>query len=348
MSKAKSCANLDITVIVCTYNRCGDLARALESIAASQVACSVSWEVLVVDNGSTDQTRHAVEGFSRRYSDQFRYYFEPKQGLSFARNAGVANSRGEILVFTDDDVVVEPTWLRNLTAGLFDSRWAGAGGKILPAQKFEPPPWLPDNLFEWGGIFCAYFDLGENPRTLERPPYGANMAFRRSVFAKYGGFRTDLGRNACDKLCNEDTELGRRLLTAGERLRYEPSAVVYHPIPHGRLTPEYFYSWWFDYGRSMIRERGDRPPLCGIPRNYLSLLRFAVRMPAITMRWMVAINRQRRFRNKCWVWHAGGQMRELYQHTVFGKLSNPIWKDAKKGWRSRVSGKESIPSRGCE
>lgn len=330
-----SCATLDITVILCTYNRCQDLAGALESIAASQVVSSVSWEVLVVDNRSTDQTRHVIDGFCRRYPERFRYHFEPKQGLSCARNAGIANSRGAVLAFTDDDVMVEPTWLQNLTASLHNSEWAGAAGRILPAQKFTPPPWLPDDFANWGGILCAYFDLGDNACELKRAPYGANMAFRRSMFAKYGAFRTDLGRNPGDKIGNEDTEFGRRLMAAGERLKYESSAVVYHPIPQGRLTREHFFSWWFDYGRAMIRERGERPAIYGIPRDYLSLLRFAARMPAMTLRWMLAISLQQRFRYKCRVWHAAGQMVELYRRAANGERSKAAdVQEAKSRWSS--------------
>src|SRR5215472_12967431 len=105
-----------VTVVVCTYNRCRDLAVALESIAASEMPSSVWWEVLVVDNNSTDETRDVVHAFCERNADRFRYIFEPKQGLSHARNAGIANSYGEVLAFTDDDVTVSPAWLRHLTA----------------------------------------------------------------------------------------------------------------------------------------------------------------------------------------------------------------------------------------
>lgn len=314
-------AALDITVILCTHNRCGDLVRALESIAASRVTSSVTWEILVVDNNSTDETRNVVEGFCQRDPGRFRYHFEPKQGLSYARNAGIANSRGEILVFTDDDVTVEPTWLQNLTAASHEQDWSGAGGRTLPAQKFTPPPWLPNNLGDWGGIFCAYFDLGEAACELRRPPYGANMAFRRSMFAKYGGFRTDLGRNPGDKIGNEDTEFGRRLIAARERLRYEPLAIVYHPVPEGRITQEFFFSWWFDYGRAMVRERSEQPRVWGIPRDYLSLLRLAAGMPALTLRWLFAGTIQQKFRYKCWIRHAAGQMSELYRRSVAGKNS---------------------------
>ena len=85
-----------ITVVLCTHNRSRDLAVALESIAASEMPSSVCWEVLVVDNNSTDQTRDIVEGFCERYPARFRYLFEPKQGLSYARNAGIADAHGEV------------------------------------------------------------------------------------------------------------------------------------------------------------------------------------------------------------------------------------------------------------
>ena len=313
-------ATLDITVILCTYNRCEVLAGALQSIATSQVASSVTWEVLVVDNNSTDQTRNVVEGFCSRYPGHFRYIFEPNQGLSYARNAGIANSRGQVLAFTDDDVKVEPTWLQNLTAEvLYDSQWAGAGGRTLPAQKFTPPPWLSNDFDDWAGIVFAYFDLGNEAGELNRAPYGANMAFRRAVFAKYGGFRTDLGRNPGDKIGNEDTEFGRRLMAAGERLRYEPSAIVYHPVPHGRVTQEYFFSWWFDYGRAMIRERGDWPDVYGIPWDYLAMINRAAEIPLFSLRGTFALQPQERFRYKCFVWRSKGQLVELYRRSVSRK-----------------------------
>lgn len=318
----QSRANLDITVILCTYNRCRDLAGALESIAASEVLSSVTWEVLVVDNNSTDQTRSTVEDFCRRYPEHFHYVFEPKQGKSHALNTGIANAGGEVLVFVDDDVKVEPTWLQNITAALLhDGEWAGVGGRTLPLQKFEPPDWVPKDFEkDWGGIVFAHFDLGDNASELDRPPYGANMAFRKSVFEKHGGFRIDLGPAPGSQIRNEDTELGRRLLAAGERLRYEPTAVVYHPVPDGRITQGYFLAWWLDYGRARVREFGVRPDVHGIPRDYLRLARSAIRMPVLMLRWLLAIHSaKRRFLYKCWTWKEAGQMVELYSRSIHRK-----------------------------
>ena len=313
----RSRETLDITVILCTYNRCEDLAGALQSIAASQVGSSVTWEALVVDNNSTDQTRSVVERFSRSCPGIFRYIFEPQPGKSYALNTGIANARGEVLAFVDDDVTVEPAWLKNLTAPfLHDSELAGVGGRVLPAQKFIPPSWLPDSFH---GVVFAGFDLGDDATELDHAPYGANMAFRKSAFQKYGGFRIDLGPTPNSQIRNEDTELGRRLLAAGERLRYEPSAVVYHPIPDGRITQQYFFDWWFDYGRALIRERGDRPDVFGIPLDYLSLLSRSAGIPGLLLRWLFAIDPRKRFYNKCLVWKGVGQIVEVYHRSIHRK-----------------------------
>src|SRR5271154_5729585 len=92
-----------ISVIICTYNRSHSLGKTIESVASESLTPSLGWEILVVDNNSKDKTRQVVEGFMFRYPEQIRYIFEPKQGISYARNAGIKESRGEILAFIDDD-----------------------------------------------------------------------------------------------------------------------------------------------------------------------------------------------------------------------------------------------------
>lgn len=309
---AQKSGPMSVTVILCSYNRCGDLAGALESIAASQMPSSVAWEVLVVDNNSTDKTREVTEDFCRRYPGIFRYLLESTPGKSYALNAGIANARGDVLVFTDDDVTMEPTWLQNLTTPFQDGGCAGTSGRTLPAQKFTVPPWLPDNHWDsWAGILCAYFDLGDSPCELLRPPYGANMAFRKSLFEKHGGFRVDLGPRPGNQIRNEDTELGRRLLAAGERLRYVPSAVVYHPVPEGRITQEYFLSWWFDYGRALIREFDEGPDVHGNSRGYFALAGCAAEITYRTMRATFAVVPYKRFIHKCKERLAAGRMTEI-------------------------------------
>jgi glycosyltransferase involved in cell wall biosynthesis len=298
-----------ITVILCTFNRSNSLPKALDSVAAQVLPESVAWEVIVVDNNSSDQTRAVTEDYCRRYPGRFRYLFEPQQGLSRARNAGILDARGEIIAFMDDDVTVGPGWLQNLTASLHGGEWAGAGGRILPPQDFEPPRWLTlGGEMDLGGAL-ALFDLGKAPGELRKAPYGTNMAFRKSMFEKYGTFRVDLGRCGNTLLSNEDTEFGRRLMSGGERLCYEPSAVVYHPVPKERLSKKYFRAWWFAYGRARALERGVRPAILGIPRLFMSIPNLVLRFLSVrTLRWLLALNPQHRFYNKCQVWLTVGEI----------------------------------------
>lgn len=308
---------MNVTVILCTYNRAEILTKTLESLAASVLPQSVCWEVLVVDNNSNDATREVVEDFCRRHTSVFRYLFEPRPGKSVALNTGIRESIGDVLAFVDDDVTVEPAWLRNLTAPLMNGEWAGAGGRTLLAHPFEPPSWMamsgPDAL---GSIIAALFDLGPEPCELDRPPYGANMAFRREMFEKYGFFRTDLGPSPNRDIPrpNEDTEFGRRLMAGRERLRYEPAAVVYHPVISSRIQKNYFLAWFFDYGRAAVREWRRGPDVVGIPRRFFTFLKITgTVLPAESLLWIVALNPRRRFYLKCRVWMRAGVLIEIYR-----------------------------------
>ncbi len=310
-----------ITVILCTHNRCRSLAKALHSVAVIEVPETVEWEVLVVDNNSNDETRDVVEDFSDRYSGRFRYLFEPQQGKSRALNIGIREARGDVLAFIDDDVTVVPTWLMNLTAHLGNGTWAGAGGRILPEQVFSTPGWLPLKG-RYALAPLALFDLGPESGPLAESPFGANMAFQKRVFEKYGGFRTDLGPGvgSGSPQKSEDSEFGNRLLSAGEQLRYEASAVVYHWVPETRVQKKYFLSWWFDKARSDIRAFGIPPgvnwAIAGVP---LYLFR---RLVVWTLRWVIAIDPRYRFDCKLKVWEKAGEIKECYRQSR-GHVGSP-------------------------
>jgi glycosyltransferase involved in cell wall biosynthesis len=302
---------MKVTVILCTFNRCDLLAKALQSVAGSTLSKSVEWEVLVVDNASSDSTPAVVKDFCERYPGRFRYLSEPRPGKSHALNLGIREARGDVLAFMDDDVVVEPTWLQNLTAALNDSKWAGVGGRILPEQPFSPPRWIP--LKNQNALApLAVFDPGIEAGPLADTPFGANMAFRKSMFERYGGFRTDLGPQPGGKpQKSEDSEFGHRLQAAGEVFRYEPSALVYHGVPRNRVRKDYFLAWWFDKARADIRAfgipSGARWFVAGIP---LYLFR---RLAVWTVRWMVALKPSSRFSNKLKAWTAAGEILECYR-----------------------------------
>jgi len=301
---------MKITVILCTYNRCGSLAKVLNSLAVLTLPESVEWEVLVVDNNSSDQTRNVAENFSSRHPGRFCYLFEPQPGKSHALNAGIRKAQGDVLAFLDDDVTVEPTWLHNLTAVLRNGEWAGTGGRIVAEWSRPVPRWL--SLGSRSAMApLVQFDLGDVACELFEPPFGTNMAFRKSMFEKYGGFRTDLGPRPGSEIRSEDSEFGGRLLAAGERLRYEPSAVVYHPVQDNRIEKKYLLAWWFHKGEANIRQFGISPgtrySAAGIPLYMFRNL--AVRM----LKWLLAINPSRRFSNKLKVWTKAGEILECYR-----------------------------------
>jgi glucosyl-dolichyl phosphate glucuronosyltransferase len=309
---------MNITVLVCTFNRCGSLKKALDSVLSQVLPESVTWEVLVVDNNSTDQTREVVENYCRRYPERVRYIFEPNQGLSRARNAGIHEAQGDIIAFTDDDVIAEASWLQNLTGSLHDPKWAGAGGRIVPPQEFDPPEWLTvGGTRDLLGALLPLFDLGDRACEMKRPPYGANMAFRKTVFEKYGLFRADLGRCGYRFLMGEDIEFGNRLMSGGECLRYEPLAVVEHPVPEERLSKKHFRNWWIDFGRTRIIQRAAGPPIFGIPRHFLSLASLVFRhLPSRVLRWMFTVNSQLRFYNECQICMTLGEILQTVRSGV--------------------------------
>jgi glucosyl-dolichyl phosphate glucuronosyltransferase len=321
LSLASGFETMNITLLVCTYNRCESLTKTLNNAVALKLPESIDWEILVVDNNSKDQTRGVIRDFERRYPSRFRYVFESQQGLCYARNAGIREARGEIIAFLDDDVTTEPTWLQNLTATLHDDLFVGAGGRILPEHAFSAPRWLPLRERYALAPLCM-FDVGLEAGRLTEPPIGANMAFRKEMFEKYGYFRTDLGRIGNSLLSNEDTEFGHRLLNAGEPLWYEPSAVVFHPVSESRLRKGYFLAWWFGKGRSDIRQFGIPP---NTKLRYRGIPLYLFRNLAVwTVRWMISINPSLRFSCKLKVWGKAGQILECWQSSKTSECTTPI------------------------
>jgi glycosyltransferase involved in cell wall biosynthesis len=300
---------MKVTVVVCTYNRCDDLRMALTSLASSEVRESMEWEVLVVDNNSTDATSSVVQEFICRYPSRFRYVFEPTPGKSYALNRGIRECQGDILAFTDDDVIVEKEWLAKLTQSLCGSTYAGASGRTLSARDFTPPRWLPMNEY-FAHAPLGLFDRGLDPIDLAEAPFGNNMAFRREVFERYGTFRVDIGPRPGTVLVSEDSEFGERLLAAGERLRYEPAAVLYHAVPAQRVTKKYFLAWWHDKTRSDVRAFGLpcslRWKVAGIP---LPLFRRLFRW---SLQWLFTLDTAKRFSCKLRVWTVRGAIHECY------------------------------------
>ena len=253
---------LEVSVVVCTLNRAASLQRALDSLCV-QTAPSDRFEVLVVDNGSTDETPKVVAELAAR-CPSVRGVHEPRTGLSHARNRGIEEARGEVVAFLDDDATADPGWVESLAGAFADPRVGAAGGKVVLEFPDRRPAWLPPRLEG----FYSGLDLGDEPMTFpdRLGPYGANMAVRRSTLATTGGFSPALGRRGRNLISNEEVELFERVRRSGALIRYEPAAWVRHHIEPERVSRRYLLRRAYAQGRSRAIAQDQHDPARGSAR----------------------------------------------------------------------------------
>jgi glycosyltransferase involved in cell wall biosynthesis len=250
-------ARLSATVLVCTYERADLLRTTLQSLHRLNTARS--WEILVVDNNSRDHTREVVHAFAHASHVPVQYVFEPRQGKSHALNTGLSHVRGDIVVFTDDDVQVAPHWLDRACEPLETEHALDyTGGPVRPLWGSPPPDWLDQTRADlWGTL--AILDYGQESFIFEerrRVPLGVNMAIRRSLVDRIGGFHPELGRRGRSLLGQEQAEFFARARARGVRGRYVPAMEVWHHVSPTRLTRQYFRTWWYWKGVSRARVEG--------------------------------------------------------------------------------------------
>ena len=244
---------LRLSLIMATYNRASEMVRALESVAA-QSAAAAEWECVVVDNNSTDDTAERFAEFAENHKDiNLRMVHERQQGLSYARNRGIAESSGGIIAIIDDDERICPDFIRAYIE-TFDGHpeAASAGGRTVAADPSGRPAWMS----RWTEQPIANpLDLGDEIRQFGRGriPCGGNMAVRRSVIERYGAFDVSLGRSGQSLVGGEESDLFARLARGGEKCIYVPQAVMYHIIPPSKLTDEYFGRLVYNIGVTQRR-----------------------------------------------------------------------------------------------
>ncbi len=236
---------IDVSVIVCTYNRAESLRDTIESLVRQKTqACS--YEIIVVDNNSKDHT----ENIAKSFNGKVKYIFEAKQGLSYARNTGIREAKGQIIAFTDDDVIADSNWILSMYQCFKETKAFAVGGKIERLWNCDRPEWLSDELM--GPLIVQ--DLGFIRKRWDqknRHMIGANMAFHRSIFEKKGGFKEELGRKGDALTGGEDREIFRRMFEGNVPIFYEPNAIIHHKVEPERLTKEYIRHWFLDVGKTL-------------------------------------------------------------------------------------------------
>jgi glycosyltransferase involved in cell wall biosynthesis len=260
---------LDLTIAICTRNRASSLARTLTSITNLAVPDGASWEVIVVNNGSSDSTDAVIASFSRALP--IRREYEANAGLSRARNKAVAEAQGRYIVWTDDDVIVNRNWVSAYLAAF--KRWPQAGvfgGKILPELEKPVPGWLADSLEIVAGAY-AKRDFGDRPMPLTIEPrvipFGANYAIR-SEDQRTRLYNPALGAGSPTGINGEETDVICALLKKGTVGYWVPDAVVAHCIPRERQTIRYIRQFYMAHGRALGYEGATNgtPLLFGAPR----------------------------------------------------------------------------------
>jgi glycosyltransferase involved in cell wall biosynthesis len=249
---------MKFSVIICTYNRGDSLKKTLASLA--KLSTNATWELIVVDNNSTDNTRNIVEEASKTFPVDLRYLFEPEPGKSAAQNTGIRDARGEIIATIDDDAVIGPYWLDRAAEGLERFNCDFVGGRVVPVWGGPRPKWLQDKPgLHWAVI--ALQDLGPQPVEYGVNgvpwPLGVNEATRRDAFTRTGLFDNRLGPIAGTLRNQANREWHLRARAVGVRGFYIPEMVVHHVVPAARLKKKYFRRWlyWHGISRAIIYEK---------------------------------------------------------------------------------------------
>jgi len=236
----------DLSVVICTYNRAELLRLALTTLLRQSPA-NLTYEVVVIDNNSTPETRALVEEFAQSDS-RLRYVRETRQGNAYARNTGVAQARAPIVAFLDDDVTVREQWVEIIARTFAATNADFIGGKVLPRWEVPPPSWLGEA--NWAPI--AALDYGDKPFTITADNslclLTANIAFKKELFSKHGEFSAAVQRAGDSIGSLEDHEFLTRLLRAGVAGLYVPEMIVDAYVGSERMTKAYHRRWHTGHG----------------------------------------------------------------------------------------------------
>lgn len=305
-----------ITVILSTYNGANRLMPVLNSFSNVDGLSNIDFELLIIDNGSTDETYAIISKFQQNFV-WARYIYEGNSGLNNARNRGILEANGEILIFIDDDLEFVKTWLL-----AFDELFINhpnallAGGKLTSVvpHGVQIPSWLAiegDNSFPYITVSVDHGDKVKSiPLATDSMPVGANMAIRKTVFEQYGLFRADLGLKGNSLMPGAEYEFFMRLAQSNIDWHYVPLAQVFHPIKTSQISQSYFLKRTYGVGRvaaktmtlsNDTRKIGTMPLFC-ISLFFEAVIKYFLSLPRS--------NPQKSFYCKAQIYKVLGMIRE--------------------------------------
>jgi len=194
-------------------------------------------EILIINNNSTDNTNEIIHSYSDKLSPYLKKVFEPVQGLSSARNRALAEAKGKIVSFLDDDVIIDPNWLYEIALTFASYNADIVGGKSYLIYSCEKPQWFYNEL----EIFLSKLDYGDKPLFgTRRELFGLNFSVNKETALKAGGFNLKLGRKGNSLLSGEEKEFQNRIIELGGKCVYQPKAIVGHIVPSERMKKKWF------------------------------------------------------------------------------------------------------------
>ncbi|WP_151961545.1 glycosyltransferase [Acinetobacter bereziniae] len=246
---------IKLSVIIPTKNRSKILYKALQSIVNQTLSSREGeYEVIVVDNGSTDDTGKIVNSF-KEHIKNLVYIYDPKPGLHIGRHRGLLVSKANILVYADDDIEALPTWLESILISFEDPNVVLVGGKNLPNFESDPPDWILKMWQKHNNKIINYLsilDFGDNIQEIS-PFYifGCNFSIRKNILLEAGGFHPDgMPQELIRYRGDGETHVSEYIEKKGYKTVYNPNASVYHLVSEKRMTKEYFKQRAYNQGVS--------------------------------------------------------------------------------------------------
>lgn len=227
---------MKISIIIPTYNRAKMLGLTIESFVGQNYSKD-KYEIIIADNNSTDNTKEIIEKWIEKSPVPIKYLFEPRQGVHYARNNAAHHAKGEILYYTDDDMIADKNLLSEIIKPfMMDEKIATVTGRILPKWEIPPPKWILDYCING---FLSLNDPNEDfiISKCDCNIYSCHQAIKRNVLFEAGGFNPE--NTAGEWIGDGETGLNIKIKDLGYKFAYNGESIIYHMIPPSRMTQKY-------------------------------------------------------------------------------------------------------------